>query len=59
MFQENCSAGCPCDEWNCEDQTTTTSEVSTTALPETSVLVLSNTNSRSVPMVVSFEGEGT
>ena len=57
FFKENCSAGCPCDEWDCEDQTTTTSEVLTTALPEKSVLVLSNTNSRSVPMVVSFDGE--
>ena len=57
LFKENCSSGCPCEEWDCESTiTTTTNEVTTTAqVSSKSVLVLSNTNSLNTPMVVGFD----
>ena len=52
---ENCSDGCPCDSYECE-QTTTTSSVATTVAPKTSVLVLNTFREYNVPVKIYANG---
>ena len=61
-FQENCPAGCPCDDYPCTE-TTTAPEMTTATAPATTtspatnaVLVLSTTNNANKPMVIDWEG---
>ena len=73
FIQANCPAGCPCDEFNCletttsADVSTSTAQITTTISTTTStttasptpnaVLVLSTYKSENKPMVVTFEGK--
>ena len=63
LFQSNCKMGCPCESYECDGMTTTTSELTTT-IPTTTldptkkaVLLLSTYYSSNLPMVIDFEGE--
>ena len=66
-FKENCKAGCPCDDFECNDiipETTTDVETTTSIVPLTTapsvgnaVLVLNKYNSGNKPFVVDFDGE--
>jgi len=60
--EENCSAGCPCDEFDCLEPTSTPA-VTTATVPATTtsptgnaVLVLSTFNSNNKPFIVDFNG---
>ena len=53
MFQENCSAGCPCNEFECEPPPP---EPTPPSGPANAVLVLNNLNSGKKPMIVDFNG---
>ena len=62
QIKENCSAGCPCREFECIE-TTPAPEVTTATVPATTtpstgnaVLVLSTYNSGNKPMIVDFNG---
>ena len=62
-IQENCSAGCPCSEFDCIE-TTSTPEVTTATVPPTTttptgnaVLVLSTNKSQNKPFIVDFNGK--
>ena len=62
QIQENCSAGCPCSEYDCIE-TTSAPEVTTATVPPTTtsptgnaVLVLSTKNSNNKPFIVDFNG---
>lgn len=63
MIKENCPTGCPCDTYQCEEitptTTSTTSVATTTTEPKLkeAVLVLSTYTSSNVPMVIGFNGE--
>ena len=62
QIKENCSAGCPCSEFDCIE-TTSAPEVTTATVPATTtsptgnaVLVLSTGTSANKPMIVDFNG---
>ena len=61
-IEENCSAGCPCNDFECTattpapDLTTATVPATTTSPTSNAVLVLSTRNSNNKPMIVDFEG---
>ena len=61
-IQENCSAGCPCSDFECIE-TTTAPDVTTATVPATktpsnsnAVLVLSTYESSNKPIIVDFDG---
>ena len=53
MLQENCSAGCPCSEFECKSPPP---EPTPPSGPANAVLVLNNLNSGKKPMIVDFSG---
>ena len=70
FFKENCLAGCPCDTFTCDIDSTTTTQVETTVpsvtssstttspMKEKAVLLISNIHSRGQPPVVAnFNGQ--
>ena len=62
-IEENCSAGCPCSDFECTpttsvpDITTATVPVTTTPPAHNAVLVLSTYESSNKPMIIDFEGQ--
>ena len=60
--KENCSAGCPCNDFECTattpapDVTTATVPATTTSPNGNAVLVLNTASSNNKPMIVDFEG---
>ena len=63
IFQDNCPAGCPCDDYPCAE-TTTAPEVTTATTPATTtspitnaILVLSTSNAANKPMVIEWDGK--
>ena len=63
QIKENCSAGCPCSEFDCIE-TTSAPKVTTATVPRTTtsptgnaVLVLSTRDSNNKPFIVDFNGE--
>ena len=69
MIKENCSAGCPCNDFDCHaptsvpttTTTTTTTTIITTTTPisptRNAVLVLSTFKSNNKPFIVDFNGK--
>ena len=61
-IEENCSAGCPCSDFECTpptsapDITTATVPATTTPPAQNAVLVLSTYESSNKPMIIDFEG---
>ena len=62
-IEENCSAGCPCSDFECTpttsvpDITTATVPATTTPPAQNAVLVLSTYESSNKPMIIDFEGQ--
>ena len=63
LLQENCPAGCPCDDYPCTE-TTTAPEITTVTVPATTtspttnaVLVLSTRNAANKPIFIDWEGK--
>ena len=62
-FQNNCPAGCPCDDYPCAetttapDQITSTAPTTTTLPTSNAVLVLSTNNAPNKPMVIDWDGK--
>ena len=63
QIEENCSAGCPCSDFECTpttsvpDITTATIPATTTPPAQNAVLVLSTYESSNKPMIIDFEGQ--
>ena len=63
LLQENCPAGCPCDDYPCvetttvPDMTTATVPATTTSPATNAVLVLSTINAANKPMVIDWDGK--
>ena len=56
--EENCISGCPCEEYDCVETTTSPEVPQTTTVPiRNAVLVLSTYQYSNKPMVVDFEGK--
>ena len=57
-IKKNCPGGCPCDSFDCEDDTATTTLTTTTeSVAKKAVLVLSTYISSNVPMVIGYNGK--
>ena len=62
-IKENCPAGCPCNTYECEDFTPTTTSTTSAATTATdpnakdAVLMLSTYKSNNVPMVIEYNGK--